>query len=700
MARRILPRRLSHDEEASLVEHLTELRHRLFICLVAIIPAFAIAYAFHDSLIERLMDLAPRGHAARHARRHRAVHHLAQGELLRRDRARAADHPLADLGVPRAGRGATPRSACSASSSSSRPRSSSPGVAFCYLIVLPRALDVPRRLRLRPLHRADPGELLPLVRRPDAARVRARVRDADLHPRLVRLGVLTADRLRSNRRIGYVAMLAFAILLPTVDPVSLVLEVVPLLVLFELSIWLAVLMERRWERRPPKPKRCDDARCRGVLRLRRAVRVLSADWVVPVEGEPIADGAVAIDDDGRIAAVGPASELGAASAFAGCVILPGLRQLPHPPRVRRLRGFGDGLPFSSVDRAPRRAQAAGSISTTCARSRRSARTSASARASRPSATAASRAPRPRRRRRRACARSSTSRSSAGSGRGARARSRSCASGSRRSLSDRRAPRRLAARPLHLHRRALRGLRAARASDRHASRRERSRAPVPGRRNRRLVVLRRTCSSHLPGSTGIRMLADAGLARQPADGRPLRRRRGGGDRPPRASTPSASRTARARTGFSAAGSPRSVTSSRQGSRSGSPPTARLRPRPSTSSTSCARPSWRPACARAPPGCAQRRTRRWSSRRSAARASSASTARSARSFPGKWADVTVVSLEDSPLSPVEDPVVAAVLGGSPERVAATLVAGEDRYRRGTSAWPDSRRAARRARSRMLR
>ena len=49
----------------------------------------------------------------------------------------------------------------------------------------------------------------------------------------MRLGVLTSDRLRRNRRIGYVVMLAFAILLPTVDPVSLVLEVVPLLVLFE-----------------------------------------------------------------------------------------------------------------------------------------------------------------------------------------------------------------------------------------------------------------------------------------------------------------------------------------------------------------------------------------------------------------------------------------------------------------------------------
>jgi cytosine/adenosine deaminase-related metal-dependent hydrolase len=69
-------------------------------------------------------------------------------------------------------------------------------------------------------------------------------------------------------------------------------------------------------------------------------------------------------------------------------------------------------------------------------------------------------------------------------------------------------------------------------------------------------------------------------------------------------------------------------------------------------------------------------------------------------GKQADIAVVSLDNSPFTPVEDPVAAVVLGGSPDRVAATLVAGEDRYRRGTTAWPDSRRAARRARSRMLR
>jgi sec-independent protein translocase protein TatC len=65
---------------------------------------------------------------------------------------------------------------------------------------------------------------------------------------LVRLGVLTAGRLRRNRRIGYLIVVVFAVLLPTVDPVSLAFELVPLLLLYELSIWLSVLMERRWER--------------------------------------------------------------------------------------------------------------------------------------------------------------------------------------------------------------------------------------------------------------------------------------------------------------------------------------------------------------------------------------------------------------------------------------------------------------------
>ncbi len=39
------------------------------------------------------------------------------------------------------------------------------------------------------------------------------------------------------------------------------------------------------------------------------MKVVSADWVVPVDGPPIEDGAVAVED-GLIVSVGPSSALG------------------------------------------------------------------------------------------------------------------------------------------------------------------------------------------------------------------------------------------------------------------------------------------------------------------------------------------------------------------------------------------------------
>jgi cytosine/adenosine deaminase-related metal-dependent hydrolase len=57
------------------------------------------------------------------------------------------------------------------------------------------------------------------------------------------------------------------------------------------------------------------------------------------------------------------------------------------------------------------------------------------------------------------------------------------------------------------------------------------------------------------------------------------------------------------------------------------------------------------------------------------------------PGKAADLIVVDLAGSPFLPWDDPVTAAVYGGSPERVALTVVAGEIRYRRGERATPDA-------------
>ena len=75
--------------------------------------------------------------------------------------------------------------------------------------------------------------------------------------------------------------------------------------------------------------------------------MVSADWVVPVEGDPIADGAVAIADDGTIATVGPASELGAGERFEGSVIVPGFVDCHTHLEYAVYAGFGDGLPFSS-----------------------------------------------------------------------------------------------------------------------------------------------------------------------------------------------------------------------------------------------------------------------------------------------------------------------------------------------------------------
>lgn len=65
---------------------------------------------------------------------------------------------------------------------------------------------------------------------------------------LVRLGLTSAARLRRNRRTGYVIVTVVAVALPGVDPITTLVELIPLLLLFEGSIWLAALLERRSRR--------------------------------------------------------------------------------------------------------------------------------------------------------------------------------------------------------------------------------------------------------------------------------------------------------------------------------------------------------------------------------------------------------------------------------------------------------------------
>ena len=249
MIRRLAPRRLGTDEEATVVEHLSELRHRIFIVLGALIPAFLVAFVFHVRLIEWLKEPLP------------------------------ADKTLVTLGVVEPFTTAVKVSGLAAiaivlpilvwqawgflapAMDEATQRTLrwfivlatslfAIGVTFAYVIVIPAAIefltnfdDTLYDVQIRASYYLSFTAFLLL-----ACGIAFEMPIFILA--LVRIRVLSYDKLRRNRRPGYVLMLAFAILLPTVDPVSLLFETIPLLILFELSIWLAKLMERRWGTAP------------------------------------------------------------------------------------------------------------------------------------------------------------------------------------------------------------------------------------------------------------------------------------------------------------------------------------------------------------------------------------------------------------------------------------------------------------------
>ena len=66
---------------------------------------------------------------------------------------------------------------------------------------------------------------------------------------LTRIGILTTRQLRRTRRVGYFVVCCVGVALPGVDPVTTILETIPLLVLYEGSIWASALLDRRAARR-------------------------------------------------------------------------------------------------------------------------------------------------------------------------------------------------------------------------------------------------------------------------------------------------------------------------------------------------------------------------------------------------------------------------------------------------------------------
>jgi sec-independent protein translocase protein TatC len=65
---------------------------------------------------------------------------------------------------------------------------------------------------------------------------------------VTRLGIVSVEQLRKNRRYAYLVLAIVAAALPGVDPVSMLLEMAPLLALYELSIVLARVVGRPRQR--------------------------------------------------------------------------------------------------------------------------------------------------------------------------------------------------------------------------------------------------------------------------------------------------------------------------------------------------------------------------------------------------------------------------------------------------------------------
>jgi sec-independent protein translocase protein TatC len=247
MARRLLPRRLAHGEEATLVEHLDELRSRLIVSLVALGLAFAVIFPFHEHLVRWLKEPLPDD---------KQLVTLGVTEPFTTS-IKISFYAAIAVALPILLYQLWSFLAPAVDESTQRVVSLfvalatalfAAGLVFGYTVVLPRALtflteydDELYDVQIRASYYYGFVSLALLGM--------ALVFELPIFVlALVRLRVLTSDRLRRNRRIGIFLVVLAAALLPTVDPVSLAFEAIPMLILFELSIWLAVLMERRWER--------------------------------------------------------------------------------------------------------------------------------------------------------------------------------------------------------------------------------------------------------------------------------------------------------------------------------------------------------------------------------------------------------------------------------------------------------------------
>jgi sec-independent protein translocase protein TatC len=241
-----LPRRLEHGEEASLVEHLDELRSRIFVCLGALLVGAIIGFTLHARLIRWLELTLPekyQGHltvlSPLEAFTTTIWISIYFGVIIALPvllwQAWSYFIPAVDTAHHKTMRWfvvfGTIFAIC--------------GVVFGYFIVLPAAerfLTNFDSVQLHYIPQAKPFLSFCV----NILLAMALVFEMPVFVvALTSLGIMTTDKLRKNRRVGYLVCTVLGLCLPGVDLVSTLFEVAPLWILFEISIWAAVILERR-----------------------------------------------------------------------------------------------------------------------------------------------------------------------------------------------------------------------------------------------------------------------------------------------------------------------------------------------------------------------------------------------------------------------------------------------------------------------
>jgi sec-independent protein translocase protein TatC len=240
------PRRLRHGEEATLVEHLGELRTRLFVALGAIAAAFVVTFIFHGHLLTWLNRPLP-DHLKKPAT-FSPIEPFTTSVWVSLWAAFLIAIPIVfwQLWAFLAPAIEEPRQRSMAMLVFFASVLGLGGVAFGYYVILPPAIHF--------LTNYDSAHYNILIRARDYYRfvsfVLLGVALAFEVPvfvlALVRLRIVTAKRLRQTWRMGIFVMTVIGVLLPGVDPVSTILSVIPLVGLYVLSIGLATFFEPRW----------------------------------------------------------------------------------------------------------------------------------------------------------------------------------------------------------------------------------------------------------------------------------------------------------------------------------------------------------------------------------------------------------------------------------------------------------------------